>query len=137
MRSGDQNAKGALAAAVPTLRLDKWLWCARFFKSRSQATDAVSGGHVHVNGDRAKAARDVKIGDSLDITRETVRMQIVVLSLPLRRGPASEARACYEETAASLQLRETQRERQCYSGPAPTHKPNKQERRALRGLKGR
>lgn len=118
------------------LRLDKWLWYARFFKSRSQATDAVAGGLVHVNGERVKASRDVKEGDRLEITREELRFEVLVTGIPQRRGPASEARTFYEETPASLELREKHRERQKYAAPAPIKKPDKHGRRALRQLKG-
>jgi ribosome-associated heat shock protein Hsp15 len=118
------------------LRLDKWLWQARFFKSRSQATDAAAGGLVHVNGERVKAAREIRIGDFLNITRDESRIEVIVLALPQRRGPASEARLCYEETAASVQLRARYREQQRYAAPAPASKPGKHERRALRNLKG-
>lgn len=124
------------STAPTALRLDKWLWHARFFKSRSQATDAVAGGRIHVNGERAKASRDIKIGDRLEITREEQRFEVVVRSLPQRRGPASEAQLSYEETAASTQQRELRREQQRYAAPAPTRKPDKQQRRALRSFKG-
>ena len=67
------------------LRLDKWLWQARFFKSRSQATDAAAGGLVHVNGERVKAAREIRIGDCLNITRDESRIEVIVLALPQRR----------------------------------------------------
>lgn len=123
-------------SAAAHLRLDKWLWHARFFKSRSQATDAASGGLVHVNGERVKPSRDIKVGDRLEITRDEVRFEVVVCGLPQRRGPASEARLCYEETAGSLQLREQHREQQRYAAPAPSRRPDKHGRRALRSLKG-
>ena len=116
-------------------RLDKWLWHARFFKSRSQATDAVAGGLVHVNGERVKPSRDVKVSDRLEITREEVRIEVVVRGIPFRRGPATEARSHYEETPSSVQLREQRREQQRYAAPAPSGKPDKHARRALRGLK--
>ena len=101
------------------LRLDKWLWFTRFFKSRSQATTAVAGGLVHVNGERVKASREVKEGDRLEITREDSRFEVIVIGLPQRRGPASEARTFYEETQASLQRRAEFRERQKFAAPAP------------------
>jgi ribosome-associated heat shock protein Hsp15 len=121
---------------VAKLRLDKWLWYARFFKSRSQATDAVAGGLVHVNGERVKPSRDITIGDQLRITRDENCFAVVVSGIPQRRGPASEARSYYDETAASIQQRATQREQQRYKAPAPLHRPDKHARRALRGLKG-
>ncbi len=134
MTHADKTAQAP--AASSQLRLDKWLWHARFFKSRSQATDATAGGKVHVNGERVKASRDIKIGDRLEITREDAHFEIVVIALPQRRGPATEARMCYEETESSVALREKQREQQRYAAPAPSGKPDKHARRALRGLKG-
>lgn len=118
------------------LRLDKWLWHARFFKSRSQATDAVAGGLVHVNGERVKASRDVKIGDRLEITRSENKMEVIVRGIPQRRGPATAARLHYEETPTSVQQREQRREHARYAPPAPQRRPDKHARRALRGLKG-
>jgi len=121
---------------VQSLRLDKWLWHARFFKSRSQATDAVAGGLVHVNDERVKPSRDVKVGDRLYITRSEIRMEVTILSIPQRRGPASEAQKCYEESPQSMQLRAQRREQARYAPPAPLGRPDKHARKALRGLKG-
>src|SRR5215471_18855784 len=95
--------------ATSGIRLDKWLWFARFFKSRSQATDAVSGGLVHVSGERVKPARVIHIGDTLAITRGTTQFEVVVRSIPGRRGPAVEAQTAYAETQASVANRERQR----------------------------
>lgn len=133
MRQQHETAPEMNTAA---LRLDKWLWQVRFFKTRSQATAAVTGGLVHVNGERVKPSREVKLGDQLHITREDVRCEVLVRCIPARRGPASEARLCYEETLASVQVREQRREQQRYAAPAPLHRPDKHARRALRGLKG-
>jgi len=123
-------------AGDQSLRLDKWLWHARFFKSRAQATDAVGGGLVHVNDERVKPSRDVKVGDRLYITRSEIRMEVTVLGIPHRRGPASEAQKCYEESAESLKLRMQRREQARFAPPAPLSRPNKHDRRALRSLKG-
>ncbi|MGH8363797.1 MAG: RNA-binding S4 domain-containing protein, partial [Gammaproteobacteria bacterium] len=87
------------------MRLDKWLWAARFFKTRALATTAVSGGKVHVNGARAKPSHEPCIGDRLTITRGAERCEIIVQALAGRRGPAHEAQKLYEETAASLETR--------------------------------
>ena len=119
------------------LRLDKWLWFARFFKSRSQATEAVAGGLVHVNGERVKAARNVRIGDTLTITRGESRFEVVIMELPVRRGPAPEAQRAYEETAESIANREKKQAQLRIAAPAPFGRPDKQERRALRNLRER
>ena len=130
--SRDSSASGDLA-----LRIDKWLWFARFFKSRSQATEAVSGGRVHVNGERVKPSRDVHLGDTLSITRGEQRFEVVVAALPSRRGPAAEAQQSYTETAESLAARERKREQARLAPPAPFGRPDKHQRRALRSLRGR
>lgn len=119
------------------LRIDKWLWHARFFKSRSLATEAVSGGHVHVNDERVKPSRAVGVGDRLTITRADERLEVLVRAIPLRRGPATEAQACYEETPESIAARERRREFRKLRAPAPDARPGKHDRRALRDLKGR
>src|SRR5687767_2373253 len=114
------------------LRVDKWLWCTRFFKSRSQATDAVSGGLVHVNGERVKPARVVHIDDRLVITRDETQFEVVVRGIPVRRGPATEARTHYEETPDSIAARERRREHARLAPPAPSGRPDKHARRLLR-----
>jgi ribosome-associated heat shock protein Hsp15 len=88
--------------------VDKWLWAARFFKTRSLASEAVDGGKVHVNGDRVKAARALRQGDRLEIRRGTEQLEVVVLVLSEQRGPATAAQALYEETEASVTRREAQ-----------------------------
>jgi ribosome-associated heat shock protein Hsp15 len=119
----------------PGLRIDKWLWCARFFKSRAQATAAVAGGLVHVNGERVKPARAVHVDDRVEITRDELRMELVIRGLPVRRGPAPEARTHYTETEASVAAREQQRERSRLAPPAPQGRPDKHARRLLRDLR--
>ena len=118
-------------------RIDKWLWYARFYKSRSLASEAVAGGKVHVNGERVKASRAVAIGDSLAITRGPDRREIIVHALPERRGPAAQAQACFEETAASLARRAQLREQHALAAkmsPRPESRPDKRERRLLQRL---
>src|SRR5688500_10520136 len=115
------------------LRIDKWLWFTRFFRSRSQATEAVAGGLVHLNGERVKPARGVRVDDRLVITREQTRIEVVVTGLPQRRGPAPEARQFYVETPQSLALREQQREQA--RAAAPQGRPDKHARRILRELR--
>jgi ribosome-associated heat shock protein Hsp15 len=88
------------------LRIDRWLWCTRLFKSRSQAADAVAGGKVHVNGRRVKPALAVKVGDRVTITRVGYEFECEVLKLPDRRGSAPIAQACYAETDAARAGRE-------------------------------
>jgi ribosome-associated heat shock protein Hsp15 len=121
-------------------RIDRWLWCARFQRSRTLAAAAVSGGKVHVNGERAKASREIVLGDRLDITLGTDVWTVIVRSLPSRRGPATEARSCYEETTDSLLRRAVARERRQIerrSDTAPAGRPDKRGRRAIRQLQGR
>lgn len=129
MKVGEERASDAL-------RLDKWLWCARFFKSRSEATAAVAGGLVHVGGERVKPARAVHVGDRLTITRGEIRHEVIVQGIPVRRGPAPEARTHYLETPESVASRERQREQQRLA-PVPQGRPDKHARRLLRELRGR
>ncbi len=117
------------------LRIDKWLWCTRFFKSRSQATQAVTGGLVHVGGDRVKPSRMVHVGDSLSITRGDVEWEVIVHSIPQRRGPAPEARSHYVETERSVLARERRQAMARLRAPAPDGRPDKHQRRELRNLK--
>ena len=120
--------------SIDKVRLDKWLWAARFFKTRSLAADAISGGKVHVNEQRVKPARNVNIGDVLSIRREPFEYQIVVQALSDRRGPAREAVLLYQETEASIAKREwlaEQRRILAMATPQPAHRPNKKERRRI------
>jgi ribosome-associated heat shock protein Hsp15 len=125
------------AAAV---RIDKWLWAARFFKTRSLATDAVTGGHVHLNGQRVKPARPVRVGDRVEVVRGHSRMEVTVDALSERRGPAKIAATLYSETQASRVARETaaaQRRVARQSAPAPERRPDKKARRQIRRFSGR
>jgi ribosome-associated heat shock protein Hsp15 len=129
---------GADVPAGGGLRVDKWLWCARFFKTRSVAQAAVEGGHVQLGGERIKASRQVKVGDRLTITRAQERWVVDVLAIPERRGPAAEARRHYRETPESEAARAHVRELNRLSGPVSNGRPDKRERRdLLRVLKGR
>ena len=116
------------------VRLDKWLWAARFFKTRSLAAEAVAGGKVHVDNARVKPARPVQVGDRLSIRRGPYEFVIMVRDLSSRRGPAKQAALLYEETAESLQKRETvaaQQKAQLLGTPHPERRPNKRDRRRI------
>jgi ribosome-associated heat shock protein Hsp15 len=88
------------------VRIDKWLWAARFYKTRSLATEAVLGGRVHVNDARVKPAKEVHVGDTIELTVGTVRRTVVVVALSERRGPAAQAAGLYQETPESVEARE-------------------------------
>jgi ribosome-associated heat shock protein Hsp15 len=119
-------------------RVDRWLWFTRFFKTRSLAAAAVSGGKVKVNGERVKTAHAVRVGDRLAITIQQETMQIEVLGIPARRGPASEAQACYAESADSVKQRADHREQRRLAEMSRPHsdtRPDKRERRLLDKLR--
>ncbi|PKO85361.1 MAG: RNA-binding protein [Betaproteobacteria bacterium HGW-Betaproteobacteria-12] len=121
------------------MRIDKWLWVARFFKTRSLASDAVSGGKVKLNGTPTKPAREIKIGDRLEIATSEVRWEVVVQALAEQRRPAPEARLLYEETATSIAAREAEqlRRKVQHEPAADIHgRPTKRDRRALGRFSG-
>jgi ribosome-associated heat shock protein Hsp15 len=121
------------------MRLDKWLWAARFFKTRSLAQQAVAGGRVQLNGARTKPAHEVKIGDTVDVRVEEWRWEIQVKALSERRGPAEEARKLYDETDASRAERERRMDlRRWGAEPAATLKgrPTKRDRRRIEEFEG-
>lgn len=92
--------------ALTAIRLDKWLWAARFFKTRGMATDAINGGKVHVNNMRVKPAKKVQIGDKLDITKGELNFFIKIVALNDKRRPAKEAVLLYQEENESIKARE-------------------------------
>ncbi len=116
---------------LETLRIDKWLWAARFFKTRKLASDAVSGGKVHLNGQRCKPSKEIKIGAVLQISKEHLDWEITVLGLNAQRRPAAEAVLLYQESAASKMKREQQAQQQREFNVAPARKPNKKDRRLI------
>ena len=121
-------------------RLDKWLWAARFFKTRALAADAIEGGKVEVNDDRPKRGRAVHVGDRVLIRQGPYQHHVVVRGLSGRRGPAAVARELYEETADSLVARARAAER-LRSAPPPVFyeggRPTKRDRRAIERLRDR
>ena len=120
------------------VRADVWLWAARMYKTRSLAKQAIDGGKVDVNGGGCKPAKAVHAGDSIRLTRGEERLEVEILALSEKRGPASAAQALYRETEASRTAREQLREQRRLSGEGLNHppkRPNKQERRELRRLK--
>lgn len=127
-----------MAADGQRIRLDKWLWAARFFKTRSLAQEAVEGGRVHYEGQRAKPARDVQVGARVVITIGHDTREVVVTALADRRGNAQDAARLYAETPESVVAREAaaaQRRAAAISNPVPDHRPDKHERRQIRRLR--
>lgn len=121
------------------LRIDKWLWAARLFRTRTQAAEAVDLGRVRVNGERVKPAREARPGDRVEVQAGEMRSEFVIRALSAQRGPASVAQQLYEETAASLARREQRRDRMRYGAePARSIKgrPTKREGRMLRAVRG-
>jgi len=116
------------------VRLDKWLWAARFFKTRSLAADAINGGHIHLNGARVKPSRCLKLNDELRIQKGVVEFVVHVLILSDRRGPAPVAQTLYEETKTSQSKREAQGEQRrllASAADGPTKRPDKRARRRI------
>lgn len=117
-----------------SIRLDKWLWAARFFKTRALATEAVNGGKVHLNGNRVKPGREVRSGDNLTIHRGGYTFEITVLGVNKQRRPAKEAQLLFEESEASIAAREELAENQRLANSGQhfsDHRPNKRERRHI------
>lgn len=122
------------------VRIDKWLWAARFFKTRALASAAVEGGKVHVNGERVKPSRQIRCGDELRIHKGTETFVVDVLELSLQRGPAERARALYREHESSIAARQTLRDErrlQIAAEPIPGGRPDKRSRRQWQRLRGR
>ncbi len=124
--SSEQNA---------AVRLDKWLWAARFYKTRSLATEAIKGGKVHLNKQRVKPSHHAEIGHIVRIKKESIEQTVIIKGLSAKRGPARVAQTLYEETRESIELREKQlQERKAIMAGMPqfqSRRPNKKERRKI------
>jgi ribosome-associated heat shock protein Hsp15 len=120
------------------IRIDKWLWTARFFKTRSLASEAVNGGKVHLNDHRVKAGRLVKVGDTLSVQKSSDLFGILILGINKTRRPAKEAKLLYEESEQSRLKREQEhaiKKLASATRPVPQRKPDKREREQLRNFK--
>ena len=119
------------------LRIDKWLWAARFFKTRSIAKTAIEGGKVHIDGQRVKVSREIGIGDIVVVKQGWDEKEIKVMALSDRRGPASEAQQLYAETERSITRRAKEAEARKAAGAMarPAQRPGKHERKALERLR--
>lgn len=129
-----------MADSDEKIRLDKWLWAARFFKTRALATEAVNGGKVHLSGQRVKPSRPVKLQDCYQIQRGNDRLEVVIIGLSSRRGSASIAQTLYEETESSRLQRQSESEKRQLAAmqrPVSDHRPNKKERRKIRQFTGK
>lgn len=118
-----------------SLRIDRWLYFCRFFKTRSKATAAVTGGHVRINGERAAPGARVQVGDRIELVRDRLPYSLDVTAVPSRRGPAPEARACYEEDEAVMRERESKSaalKQDRMLMPRTAGRPDKRTRRKLR-----
>ena len=122
------------------VRLDKWLWAARFYKTRALASEAIGGGKVQVNGERAKRARPLQVGDDIRVRQGPYTCQVIVRELSGRRGPAPEAARLYEESPESRTARETlsAQLKNLHAAFIPEKgRPTKRDRRVIASLKGR
>ncbi len=120
------------------LRLDKWLWAARFFKTRSLAKQAIEGGKVHCNGARCKSSKEIEIGASLEITQGWDEKTVIVRNLSDKRQGAPQAALLYEETKESIEKREklaAEKKALNLSRPQSSGRPNKQDRRLIHRFK--
>ncbi len=127
-------ANNKLQKSEVKTRLDKWLWAARFYKTRHLAAEAINGGHVHHNGHRVKPSRVLQIADQLSIHKTPFTFDIIVEGLSIRRGPAKEAQLLYTELEESRQKRETlaaQRKLDAAQFPHAERRPDKRDRRRI------
>jgi ribosome-associated heat shock protein Hsp15 len=125
---------------MSSVRIDKWLWAARFFKTRALAARSCDLGRIQSNGQLAKPAREVKVGDMLHITNDGGEFHVEVLLLSEMRGPAAVAQTLYRETEASRELRQKLAQERKAAGPfdiSPEGRPSKRDRRQINRLRGR
>ncbi len=125
---------------LESLRLDKWIWAARFFKTRKLAAEAISGGKVHLNEQRVKPGKEIKVGAMLSISKDNYRWDITIIAVSGQRRSAKEAVLLYQESAESLAKREQQiiqnrEQRELFNFSGRDHKPNKKERRLIHRFK--
>ena len=124
---------------MATVRIDKWLWAARFFKTRAQASKACDLGRIHSNGVQAKPAREARVGDMLTVRNEGGEFQVEVLGLTEMRGPAAVAQTLYRETEASKEARlkaAAERKAMQEFAPLPERRPSKRDRRRIIQFRG-
>lgn len=127
------------ASDLQKLRLDKWLWAARFFKNRGLATDEINGGKVHVNGERSKPSRAIKVGDRLKITKGIYSWEVIVEGLHEKRRSAADAETMYSELESSEMARKSlaDERRLHIMAPSPIKRPDKRDRRRLKEMRER
>lgn len=134
------NMHDAKAESAEAARLDKWLWAARFFKTRALAAEAIDGGKVHLNGERVKRSKGIRIGDEVRVRIGPYEHRVTVRSVSDRRGPATVAATLYEEFADSRAAREAlieQRRMEIAAGEADPGRPSKRDRRQIDRLRKR
>ena len=129
------NKKNLQKNEAEVVRIDKWLWAARFYKTRSLATEAIKGGKVHLNQQRFKPSHQAEIGQILRIKKDSIEQTIVIKQLSSKRGPASMAQSLYEETQESIVLRDklSQERKAIYAGMPQyaSKRPSKKDRRKI------
>lgn len=119
---------------LESTRIDKWIWAARFFKHRKLATEAVAGGHVHLNGNRVKPAKAVKVGDELSISKGNITFTVTIEAISDKRGSATIAATLYHESEESREKREAfveQMKLHAAANPTPQKRPDKRSRRKI------
>ncbi|WP_411728339.1 RNA-binding S4 domain-containing protein [Methyloglobulus sp.] len=129
-----------MPAEIDAVRLDKWLWAARFYKTRKLATNAITGGKVHVNGQRTKPGKDVKIGTEITVNKSGYTWEISIAAITGQRRSAKDALLLYLETPESFakrqhRIQEQREQKELFNFTGIDHKPNKKERRLIHRFK--